>query len=337
MDVKKFRDRTFPIYRDMVDGRVREAPASDVRQMVFQKGIPKILITNVIEYFADNWRDASDMLNNPPNAAPPFNICWLEGRIPEYGYGITAEGGCYIAAMFLGFDIMNPGEDSERTEPGLTDAEKQLFEQYKRPDVPFDAWEDVRWITHFVGAIKPPEELGYHETWAPTFHMVHLVKEDGKIAAGVVQGFGVFSDGYLDSMEPEERNEHNIIHLFSVVPPMLAISFLHCKNVELVEQEHTFHLDKRASSGRLKKKSKMAKVRYHMLTVEPIRKILATEGQIERHGMQKALHICRGHFKDYREHGLFGKHKGIYWWNQQLRGSQDRGVMIKDYKELAPK
>ena len=45
------------------------------------------------------------------------------------------------------------------------------------------------------------------------------------------------------------------------------------------------------------------------------------------------MHICRGHFKDFREGtGLFGKLKGMYWWNQQLRGAPEFGVCDKDYQ-----
>jgi hypothetical protein len=300
--------------------------------MIFQKGMPKILITNVIEYFAEHWRETGKMMENIPNAAPPFNMCWFEGLIPESGYGITAQGPTHIGATYVAIDIQNPDPDqTDRTEPGMTEVEREIFGHLTYDD------SNVRWITHIIGACKPPERLGYTDTWAPTLHLIQLVNGDGSVAVGIVSGFGIFSDEHTDSLSPKMRNEGHIIQLFSMVPHMLAISFLHCKNVELVERTQVFHTDTRQNGARLKKKSKLAKVRYHMLTVEPVRKVLATEGNIDKVGMDKALHICRGHFKDYREHGLFGRYKGIYWWNQQLRGSKERGVMIKDYKELAPK
>lgn len=330
MDVKKFRDRTFPVYRDILEGRVEPVPQSNVETMIFQKGMPKILITNVIEYFAEHWRDTSKMLNNIPNAAPPFNMCWFEGVIPDTGYDITAAGPTHIGATYVALDILDP-EHSDRTEPGLTDQERKLFSHHKYDD------SNIRWITHTVCACKPPRSYGYEKTWAPTQHLLQLVNRDGSVAMSVVAGFGTFKDEYTETLTPELQNQARIIQLFSMIPPILAISFLHCKNVELVDREQIFHLDKRQNGARLKKKSRLAKVRYHMLTVEPIRKVLAGEGQIGKVGMEKALHICRGHFKDYREHGLFGRYKGIYWWNQSLRGSKERGVMIKDYKELAPK
>ena len=51
---------------------------------------------------------------------------------------------------------------------------------------------------------------------------------------------------------------------------------------------------------------------------------------------QSPLHICRGHFKDYRESGLFGKVKGIFWWDQYVRGDLENGAVVKDYNVKAP-
>lgn len=47
-------------------------------------------------------------------------------------------------------------------------------------------------------------------------------------------------------------------------------------------------------------------------------------------GESMALHFIRGHFKDYRETGLFGRQKGVYWWSPQLQGKADR-VVLKGY------
>jgi hypothetical protein len=48
--------------------------------------------------------------------------------------------------------------------------------------------------------------------------------------------------------------------------------------------------------------------------------------------MKQALHICRGHFKDYRQSGLFGRHKGVFWWDMAARGSAEQGIVDKDYR-----
>lgn len=107
----------------------------------------------------------------------------------------------------------------------------------------------------------------------------------------------------------------------------LATSFLHCKNVSVERHDSP-------STPRHKKNRTphITPSEYHILDIRPMKQILRSEGQIETQGMKQALHICRGHFKDFRERGLFGKHNGIYWWDQQVRGSAGIGTIHKDYQ-----
>jgi len=112
-------------------------------------------------------------------------------------------------------------------------------------------------------------------------------------------------------------------------PIFLAISFLHCKNVTTVEQGAGLNPGKRNRHA--------PSVKYHVLNIEPMKKILKTEGRADEVGLKQALHICRGHFKDYRETGLFGKFHDIYWWDSQVRGRAENGIVLKDYKINQPK
>ena len=64
-----------------------------------------------------------------------------------------------------------------------------------------------------------------------------------------------------------------------------------------------------------------------------MKQILRTEGQSQSTGIKQGLHICRGHFKDYtRGRGLFGRFKGLYWWDSQVRGTAEKGIVVKDYR-----
>lgn len=110
----------------------------------------------------------------------------------------------------------------------------------------------------------------------------------------------------------------------------IAISFMHCKNTILKQVSHPQKLQQ----ARIKKGWKPL-IRYHMLEIRPIKRILEEEGSVSKNGIQKALHICRGHFKDYREgKGLFGKYKDMYWWDMHTRGDMDNGLVVKDYKVM---
>lgn len=112
----------------------------------------------------------------------------------------------------------------------------------------------------------------------------------------------------------------------TLFPTFLTISFMHCKNVELKNTIPSAPLSKKHE-----KKYGKPLIRYKILEIEPMRKVLESEGQDRSLGLKHALHICRGHFKDYTEHGLFGKYKGLYWWDSHVRGDSSRGTVVKDY------
>ena len=66
-------------------------------------------------------------------------------------------------------------------------------------------------------------------------------------------------------------------------------------------------------------------LRYYTLVIKPMQQVLRQVGRSDEVGPPKALHICRGHFKDYRRSGLFGKHQGLYWFDMHVRGTAERG------------
>jgi hypothetical protein len=113
----------------------------------------------------------------------------------------------------------------------------------------------------------------------------------------------------------------------------LAISFSHCRNVELLDVSPSDRL-----AHAQYKRAGIPKVAYKVLEIDPMRRVIqhAQQSQKRRFGNEvktsRALHIVRGHFADYRQRGLFGRHRGIYWWDQQLRGTADAGRVEKAYR-----
>lgn len=62
---------------------------------------------------------------------------------------------------------------------------------------------------------------------------------------------------------------------------------------------------------------------YKTLIIEPLKQILRREGKSDTVGVAKAMHICRGHFKDYRQgKGLFGKYHQLVWHDSLVRGTK---------------
>lgn len=112
-----------------------------------------------------------------------------------------------------------------------------------------------------------------------------------------------------------------------------TISFMHCKKqTKLIE-----HVPPEKVQRKRARRNKPPFTKYYTLDIEPLKEILRTEGRVHEVGLPKALHICRGHFKDYSQgKGLFGKYKGLYWWDSHIRGSEDAGAVVKDYAVKLP-
>jgi len=114
--------------------------------------------------------------------------------------------------------------------------------------------------------------------------------------------------------------------------PLLAISFLHCKNVAVSDVVPPPKLARAQE-----KKYGVPKVTYKVLDIKPMRRVLDDEGGMARgRSTQQALHIVRGHFKTFDEHPLFGKHRGMFWWPMTARGAAEGGITAKSYRVSVP-
>lgn len=117
--------------------------------------------------------------------------------------------------------------------------------------------------------------------------------------------------------------------LWTIASPFFfSTSLLNCKNVQLVDIPVPDKVRKaRAKRG-------IPDIRFKTLVVEPLREVIRREqaGDKRSSGIKMALHICRGHFKDYRDKGLFGKYKGVFWWDMHARGSAELGTIEKTYE-----
>lgn len=77
-------------------------------------------------------------------------------------------------------------------------------------------------------------------------------------------------------------------------------------------------------------------MRYHVLDIKPIRRLIDSYRRGDRGDLRRALHICRGHFKTFSPDApLLGRAVGTFWWGPQIRGSREEGIVLKDYRVLA--
>lgn len=118
-------------------------------------------------------------------------------------------------------------------------------------------------------------------------------------------------------------------------PAFLALSFLHCANVSLLPVSMPPpHRRKRS----VRNAGSIPQLKRYTLEIKPMTRVLDQAGAAGG-SLRTALHICRGHFKDYREGpGLGRGHAhGLWWWESHLRGTIAAGEVDKRYRVQAPR
>jgi len=259
---------------------------------------PVIVIDNVADYYHRGTDKRQwDLERDFPCAAPPWPQALFEWR-RRTSSGTRAAAACHW-----------------RT--GLAaDADMQAFVSRTIGDDLLE-WPDAHWLifasfyvadaTHAVQALPL-------RAWLP-------VARDGSPGAMALE----YATRAADALGEEQVREE-VTRLMAV--PMLAVTFAHCRNVT----ERAAPVP--AKLRRARERAGRPILDYRVLDIEPMWGALkdaacTPDGRV-RH--KQALHICRGHFKDYRESGLFGKHRGLFWWEQNMRGSADSGRVVKDYE-----
>jgi hypothetical protein len=186
--------------------------------------------------------------------------------------------------------------------------------------------EEEGWLLRavLVGEWRRSRPAGPIATWLlPLDRTGHLFEADE-------QGYGsIFASTPKIDDVPEEAAFEFANSLVGLIgPALLTVSFMHCKNVDVRSEDPPERL-----SRSHKRKTGRALTRYYVLDIEPMRRILDTEGEAQSKGLRHALHICRGHFKTYTEESpLFGRYTGTYWWESQVRGKAELGTVEKDYR-----
>ena len=255
--------------------------------------LPVLLIDNVAEYFYSGTdQEYWDVGKDFPNIAPPFPAFWVEWRmVPKIRStdgdvdlsGWLPQGG-RVGQYFRAVD---PKDVSGQNIPENT---RWIY------------WCDM-WVDYRRSAVTAD---------GPHGAMWICVDAEGR----------AIGNPWLQSYA-EKSGEDLLKSLMSWYnPALLAISFLHCQNVALVDNPVPAKLAKR-----YRERHGITPTAYKTLTIEPLKAILRKEGRSDQVGMQKALHICRGHFRDYREgRGLFGKYHKLVWTPSVVRGTKGKAA-----------
>ena len=117
-----------------------------------------------------------------------------------------------------------------------------------------------------------------------------------------------------EGKDPQEEVK-GLIDVASFVPN-LALSFMHCKNVQVKKGDRP---DEALQKSRVSK-GKPRLSQAHVIVIDPMKKAIRTGTGSNSYSTQ-AVHIVRGHFKTFRdENKLFGKMTGTYWWAMHVAG-----------------
>jgi hypothetical protein len=275
--------------------------------------------TNVTRYTCDNRvSQGVDLYTDYPNLAPPFQIFFIESRVPE--------------RLKIG-DKYQPWTIPIQTWGNLflvSDIE-QFTEYLQKHGHKFDINPDTKWVISTVTICEADNVI-----YQPAILFSFCIAADGSVLP-VKKGSNDKNDlAWIATIlrDNGKYGEHTELYKNTSLLTLLSLAtipFLHCKNVEMVPNK-----PEQRTQHRAVKRYGQPLCTYHTLKIRPMQRILETEGRLSETGIRQALHICRGHFKDFRNGtGLFGKFKGLYWWDQQLRGAPEFGVVDKDY-EVAP-
>jgi hypothetical protein len=259
--------------------------------------LPVLLIDNVAEYFFSSDQEYWDLSKDFPNFAPPYPAFWVEHKMVKQIHS-KEKGNTDIASLVPRGRV---GMLIHALDPA--DCQGQ--------DIPASArW--ILWCELFIDFGKPGVTAD-----GPHGSVFACIDAEGEIIEPPsMQSFADSSD---------EALMMSLITWF--YPAFLAVSFLHCRNVSVVENHVPAPLAKR-----FRERRGIAPCSYKTLIIEPLKKILRTEGRSAEHGIQSALFICRrGHFRDYREgRGLFGKYKQLVWMPRIVRGhAPPREIIVK--------
>lgn len=266
-----------------------------------------VVIDNVAEYHFQNLDKISSMMPTDfPNVMLPFECTFLEMRIKSDIEGVYEQ--CGIMADMLSPERFNKflGKIPWLNKNPAYVLRIILFAYSKRGEYRFDR----------------PELIA---------NFALPVNSEGQIIP-IEGNFGMTATVFAPDAKSQSEDTRDLSPFLMgtyVSPCLLALSFMHCRNVKVRTELPLPKLSKK-----YEKKTGRALLRYRVLQIDHIKQVLESEGHASTEGLKVALHICRGHFKTYGKDGkglLFGKHAGTVWVPMHARGNIEEGVVVKDY------
>lgn len=273
--------------------QVRLAPPPALPITTLDRAIP-VRVDNVARYLDDH-KAAEYPVAELPNVAPPWPSAFYEFSVRAMTYGVLLRSQRMDNPV-----VCFTGEDES---------------------------SEAQWVCHatfFLRDARSARQItvgdGIQFMLAPDGRFLHKGRNLNAIPVGML--------AELKEEEPSTFLAVSKVFGFSVRVVFFANCFTHCKNVEVIDNPPPPKL-----SAAQEKRYGIPKLTYKTLNIVPMQQVLHLEGGMSKgNSLAKALHICRGHFADYREGaGLFGRYHGLVWRDMHVRGDKSAGVVQKDY------
>ena len=263
------------------------------------KPAPVFEISNVSEYFYQgtdqtHWGIYSDF----PRPMPPFRATWLEWRIPKTVLEKGVLGDLPLSEKF------NRAGCLVHTRP---------LGDYHKLHLPIGCENGIS-VTFFLeerDSRTPAIVCTQNFAIGPNWDLLSLTK----IEKGIAFSYPTCNVEVAHKTEAGWEALRYVDDFSNQLsfPAFLAMSLLNCKNVVTKEVTTPPALVKAN-----KRRGHEITPSHLLIEIQPITVRTARESGAPGYS-KAAVSIIRGHFKDYSNgKGLFGRYKGMFWWDQRL-------------------
>lgn len=318
--------------------------------------------TNVTEYYyAGTDQEFWHFDKHFPNLAPVFDSFWIETKAPTH-----------IKSAVHGMQGWNDEASEYYQRPPrwgawfINSSSESVRAHYKESDEVFKKYGitlDSVWL-YTITMFMEPEGEPVQPMW--TFAMLinrdtgqalknpvplpacdpHIFMSEpmGRIKQKIQELIATYGNRVLSLpgdngkiVNVTVRNLYEMEMIGLLKPLMLALSFMHCRNVARVPVVPAPKQNKKRMARNLPPFNK-----FYTLEIAPMQRIIQQavdeyRGRKGYTGIEMALHRVIGHFKTYTpEKPLMGHAVGTWFWSGMTRGSKKRGTIHKDYEVKAP-
>lgn len=274
--------------------------------------VPCFVVDNVAAYAGDHF-DAIKRWDILPPCSPPFENFWVEATNPYPQFPELKSFGF----LFLG---SNSEDDRKQAATAVRNRNSRISEDDPRRH-PADLVEKSRFIFTTEMAVELKSGVIFYSVQTAAIFF-------GDTGDLLVMPLAFFPFKEVEATEDADMAPMALLHI-----ALLSLGFMNCKNVAKATVEPDARLNRERERNGLK-----PFLRYHTINIDPMKTALRTEGGIETNGLQKALHICRGHFATYGD-SFMGRKLAepiTVWRPSHVRGSAKEGVVLSDYEVKAP-